>query len=166
MRYLAIIALLFATVARADETALIDLTTGEVLSYRTAEKPPANPNPVRWGKVTREPQPAYDPATHRIERVVTISPDKSSVAVTWQVIALTAEEIAARAAATADAADRTAKRTSVGQSVATLRQWATEARATTVTNTNDAAVTQTMVNRLAVFFDRFADLIHAQELDR
>lgn len=164
MKALAIL-LLSIGLATAQERALVDLTTGEVLDYKTTEKAPT-PNPQQWLKVTREPQPAYDPATHRIERVVTVAPDKSSVAVTWAVIALAAEEIAARAAAEADNADRTAKRQSVADSIATLRQWADEAATTTVTNGNNNAVTQTMMTRLGIFFDRFADLVEAQGIDQ
>lgn len=78
--------------------------------------------------------------------------------VTWTERPKTADEL--------DADDRDAKRTAVGQSVATLRQWAADAASTSVTNGNNNAVTQTMVNRLGVFFDRFADLIEAQYLDR
>lgn len=79
----------------------------------------------------------------------------------WTKRAKTAEELAAEA----DEADREAKRTEVGRAVATLRQWAQDARDTTVTATNIVAVTNVVVDRLGVFFDRFADLIEAQRLD-
>lgn len=47
--------------------------------------------------------------------------------------------------------------------VATLRTWADQARATTVTSSNTTATLQTVVNRLATFFDRFADLVEHQK---
>ncbi len=57
-----------------------------------------------------------------------------------------------------------AKGTAVDNAVSTLRQWALDAEGTTVSNGNNTAVTQTMVNRLGVFFDRFADLIESDKL--
>lgn len=62
-------------------------------------------------------------------------------------------------------AARTAQDTAssnLDNAVATLRQWASDARNTTVTAGNVVAVTQTMVNRVGTFFDRFADLLVAQ----
>lgn len=64
--------------------------------------------------------------------------------------------------AQADADDRDQKRSNVDQAVATLRSWAVDARNTTVTTANHEAVTQTMMDRLGVFFDRFADLIETR----
>lgn len=58
---------------------------------------------------------------------------------------------------------RDAKYLAVENAVATLRTWAVEAASTNVTNGNNTAVTQTMVNRLGVFFDRFADLIESRQ---
>ncbi len=57
------------------------------------------------------------------------------------------------------------KRSNVAQSVTTLRQWAIDAQGTTVTTGNAVATLQTVVDRLGVFFDRFADLIESQRLD-
>jgi hypothetical protein len=76
------------------------------------------------------------------------------------------DKTAAELAADADAADRAAKALAVSQAVATLRQWAVEARGVTVTTTNSVVVLQTVVTRLGVFFDRFADLVQSQRLDR
>jgi hypothetical protein len=44
-------------------------------------------------------------------------------------------------------------------SIENLRQWADQAEATTVTSGNAVATLQTVVTRLGVFFDRFADLL-------
>ncbi len=43
--------------------------------------------------------------------------------------------------------------------VKTLRLWATQAQGTTVTNTNAVATLQIVIDRLGLFFDRFADLL-------
>lgn len=43
--------------------------------------------------------------------------------------------------------------------VAVLRQWAADADAVTVTSGNAVATLATVVDRLGVFFDRFADLL-------
>ena len=43
--------------------------------------------------------------------------------------------------------------------IATLRQWAADARNTTVTSGNAVAVLGVVVQRLGTFFDRFADLL-------
>lgn len=48
-------------------------------------------------------------------------------------------------------------RANLHASIATLRQWAADARATNVTQGNAVATLQTVVNRLGTFFDRFAD---------
>jgi hypothetical protein len=54
------------------------------------------------------------------------------------------------------------KRTNVEQAVTALRSWAEDAQNTTVTTGNHETVTQTVVDRLGVFFDRFADLIETR----
>ncbi len=57
------------------------------------------------------------------------------------------------------------KATNVSQAVVTLRQWASDAESTTVTKANSVATLQTVINRLGIFFDRFADLIESRRLD-
>ena len=64
-----------------------------------------------------------------------------------------------------DSDDRDTKGTNVSQAVTTLRQWAVDAAGTTVTTGNQVTVLQQVVNRLGVFFDRFADLIESKRLD-
>jgi hypothetical protein len=44
----------------------------------------------------------------------------------------------------------------------TLRQWADQAESTTVTSGNAVVTLGTVVQRLGVFFDRFADLLERQ----
>lgn len=76
----------------------------------------------------------------------------------WTERAKTQEELDAEAAA-----DRQATRVmDLTSSVATLRTWADDAAATTVTSGNAVATLQVVVNRLGVFFDRFADLLENQ----
>ena len=167
MKKLITILMMSVAIAHADENerALVDLATGEVLTYRQT-KEPTQPNPARWVKVARNAPPAYDPLTHRLERVVTVAADKSAVTISWNAVALTQQEIDDRDAAQADDTDRETKRTNVGGAVATLRQWAADAAGTTVNNGNNTQVTQVLVNRLGIFFDRFADMIEAQRLDK
>ena len=55
-----------------------------------------------------------------------------------------------------------ARRQRLEQAAATLRQWAEDARGVNVAPMNTTQhknVTQTLVDRLGVFFDRFADLL-------
>ena len=65
------------------------------------------------------------------------------------------------AAARVAAEVRETKRRNVDNAVATLREWAADADATTVTSGNAVAVLDVVVDRLGVFFDRFADLIES-----
>lgn len=107
-------------------------------------------------------QPAHDPATQKLEQTKTADVGAETYTIGWTVVALTAQEQADYA----DNIDRDNKLTTVGQQVATLRSWATDAAGTTVTNGNNTTVTQTMVTRMGLFFDRFADLIEGQRLDQ
>lgn len=54
------------------------------------------------------------------------------------------------------------RRTDLRQAISTLRDWAEQAQGTTVTNGNNTAVTQVLVDRLGIFFARFADLLDEQ----
>ena len=73
----------------------------------------------------------------------------------WVERPLTQDELDRQAAR--DASE--ARNTTLKGAIPTLRQWAADASAVTVTNGNNTSVTQTMVDRLAIFFDRFADLL-------
>ena len=64
-----------------------------------------------------------------------------------------------------DIETREQKGTNVSQAVTALRQWATDAQNVTVPTGNAVATLQTVVDRLGVFFDRFADLIESRRLD-
>ena len=101
--------------------------------------------------VTVVPQPDAD----HVRTVENVSPG-----VFTEVWAFSQERQDARLAAE----DRATKGTAVDQAVATLRQWADDAEAVTVTSGNAVATLQTVVDRLGVFFDRFADLIESDKL--
>ncbi len=64
-----------------------------------------------------------------------------------------------------DSEDREQKGTNVSQAVTALRQWALDAQSTTVTSPNAVVTLQIVVDRLGIFFDRFADLIESRRLD-
>ena len=117
--------------------------------------------PLKWVPVVIAADPAFDPATEKLQRaadVITLTELTES----REIVAKTAEEQAAYV----DNQDRNAKRSAVGGSVATLRQWALDAQGTTVTSGNAVATLQQTVDRLGVFFDRFADLIEGDRIDQ
>lgn len=58
------------------------------------------------------------------------------------------------------------KTLNLSNSIVTLRLWSTQAAGTTVTTNNHVTVLQTMVTRMGIFFDRFADLLEVQHLDQ
>lgn len=151
----AILLLLAPLAAYAQERALVDAVTGEVREFKTPAPPPTNP--AKWLPVLRLEPPPFDDATQRLERSISVGEDL--VTVGWTVVDLEPQEILDRQVEQAANAERTAKRQAVVQAVSVLRQWADDADGTTVTTGNVVAVTQTMVNRLGTFFDRFADLI-------
>jgi hypothetical protein len=108
-----------------------------------------------WFPVTDTPRPA-DTATTTFDRSVVLVAGVPTV--TWAERLKTQAELDSEVAA----AESTVRRTDLQASVSVLRQWADDAAATTVTAGNIAAVTQTMVNRLGIFFDRFADSVIEQ----
>lgn len=163
-----ILALLAPLAFAQDRRALVDQTTGDILGYKSVERA-APVNPVQWVKVVEAgEQPPYDPATQKAPQLVrTVSPDRQTVTLSWaDPVAYTQPELDAIAAEQADRADREAKRTTVGGAVATLRQWSDDAEGVTVTSGNAVATLQVMVDRMGVFFDRFADLLEAQRIDQ
>lgn len=62
------------------------------------------------------------------------------------------------------AEDRETKRTNVANAVATLRQWARDAEATTATSGNAVAVLNSVVDRLGILCDRLADIAQSRSL--
>lgn len=97
-----------------------------------------------------------DTATTRYERSVPLV--NGTLTVTWTPVPKTQAETDAFNLA----ADRAAKAAAVTNAVTTLRSWAAAADSTTVTAGNAVTVLQTVVDRLGVFFDRFADLVESQ----
>lgn len=100
MKTLLLLIALTGGVFAQTEQALVDITTGEVIGYRAA-KPARNLNPEKWVPVTRNAKPTLDPETHKLVRSVVVAPDKSSVTVSWEAVALTQQELDERAAAIA-----------------------------------------------------------------
>jgi len=103
-----------------------------------------------WHPVAETAQPSPD-------HLRSITHDGTGFVTTWTF------DQAAQDARLADK-ERQAKATAVENAVATLRQWADDAEATTVTGGNAVATLNTAVRRLGVFFDRFADLIESRQL--
>ena len=103
-----------------------------------------------WFPVTVTAQPAPD-------HVRSIVHDGAKFVTEW-----TFDQASQTARLAAEAQD--AKRQAVDNAVATLRQWADDAEATTVTSGNAVATLNTVVDRLGVFFDRFADLVESRQL--
>ena len=125
-----------------------------------------NNDHLTWLLVVEDPRPVadtdYDPLTHKAQRVATVYDTVAETATDgWEIVALTAQEIADAA----DNADRAAKLTNIGGKVATLRGWATQAEGVTVTNGNAVSVLQNVVDNLAVFYAGFADLLEGQRID-
>ncbi len=83
-----------------------------------------------------------------------------SLALQDQRVATTEEEVEVDAHDAGEALNQ--KRTNIDQAVATLRTWAADAQTITITTANHEAVLQVVVDRLGVFFDRFADLIETR----
>jgi len=108
-------------------------------------------------------RPTYDSATHRLDNWRWVDDEQEQTATyTADVVALTQTELDA----IADDAAREGKRTIIAQAIPTLRQWADDADAVTVTSGNAVSVLQTTVDRMAIFFDRFADLLEYQRIDQ
>lgn len=112
---------------------------------------------------SRAAVPSFNPLTQKLSEGAWVDDEPNQTAIwTRTVLALSSEELAT----VADSADREAKRTLVANAIPTLRQWAIDARAVTVTSGNAVQTLQVVVTRLATFFDRFADLLQAQRLDQ
>lgn len=133
-------------------------------NFEVGETPPdlshKNP-PLKWVPYVDGPVPAYDPELEYIQ-AGGIAVSLTEVTRLYNKVAFTAEQLAAKA----DDVDRDLKKGNVANAVATLRDWATQSAGTTVTSGNAVTVLQTMVDRVGVFFDRFADLIEGQRFDK
>lgn len=128
-------------------------TGGWILGLRDASE--ADQQACGWFPVTSTPRPADTASTTFDYGIELVAGTPTEV---WTERPKTSDEL--------DNDDRDTKLVTVAASIATLRQWAVDAASTNVTNGNNTAVTQTVVDRLGVFFDRFADLIEAQRLDK
>lgn len=109
-------------------------------------------------KESESARPAFDAATQKLSAAWVDDDVNQSAVYTWSVVQLDAGELAA----ISDAAANAAKKASLVSAIATLRSWATQASATTVTAGNAVATLQTVVTRLGVFFEHFAKLLETQ----
>lgn len=95
--------------------------------------------------------------------LVTVTPaqwlDYQRGELVWDSVARGLKDAPTKATLVAARLAREARENNLSGSIATLRQWAADARAVTVTPGNSVATLQTVTNRLGVFFDRFADLL-------
>ena len=107
-------------------------------------------------RIVNTPRPA-DTATTTSDRTG-VTFDGATVDVVWTERLKTQAELDAGALNVR----QTARRLDVEQAVSTLRTWSDQAANTTVTQGNAVATLQIMVDRLGVFFDRFADLVEVQ----
>lgn len=158
---------LLASAALADTWILRDITTQQTIAR--AVRPDGfipesiDSENVEVVRIVQEVQPAYDPATQKL--VGTVAEAGSNPVVQtrgWQIVALTAPELAV----IADMADRAAKRQLVGNAIPTLRTWVTQLEAVTVTSGNAVATLQALIDRQEIFYARFADLLEAQYIDK
>lgn len=108
-----------------------------------------------WLPVVDTPKPPESDTTVHTRSVELIA---GTPTVMWIGRLKTADELASDAIAT-ESAQRTVNLTSA---IGTLRQWSEDAGNMAVTSGNVVATTQIVVNRLSVFFDRFADLLEQQ----
>lgn len=138
-------------------------------------------HPYRVPNILRAPDRDYDLrsmdpvllAVHGIYEVVqTPRPDDTATTthdrdielvdgvptVVWTERAKTQAELDAEAEAAAQAE----RKAILEGAIPSLRLWADDAAATDVTSTNAVNVLQVVVDRLGVFFDRFADLLENQ----
>lgn len=111
-----------------------------------------------WYAVTEVVRPADDATT--TYDLSYMFDGTTTVTQTWTARPKTQVELDADTAAAA----QDTRATDLTTAVATLRQWASDAASTTVTSGNAVAVLGTVVTRLGIFFDRFADLLEYQGL--
>lgn len=61
---------------------------------------------------------------------------------------------------------RATQRNNLSNAIVTLRAWSDQAEGTIVTGPNTIATLQTIVTRLGIFFDEFADLLEIQRINQ
>ena len=149
-----------ALTLNAQERARVELLSGNVVQYKNTQ--PAPTVASQWLPVIRNAQPAYNSTNEYLTQTTTVT--NGTVVIDWIVINKAQQQLDDEAAAAALAADLAAKRQAVSNAVATLRTWSDQAESTVVTSGNAVATLQTMVDRLGVFFDRFADKVEADGL--
>lgn len=114
-------------------------------------------------RIVQVARPAYDSATQKLV-ATSIETGSNPVVLTrdWSIVALTQAELDE----IADRNARNAKRTLVANAIPTLRTWATQLEAVTVTSGNAVATLQALIDRQEIFYARFADLLEYQRIDQ
>jgi hypothetical protein len=129
--------------------ALYITDTGDLSHLQNGDKVPLRPErldpSLSYLEITQEQydgiqigELVWDPATH----TTSVDPD-------WVHPDILLAEYEARAL-------------NLNQAIPTLREWAADAEATTATSGNAVQVLNVVLDRLGVFFDRFADLLENQ----
>jgi hypothetical protein len=105
------------------------------------------------------PLPLFTNTSHKLSDGIWVDNTNTQTAtLTNQVVPLSVAESNAVLLANT----RLVQANNLSNAVATLRVWADQAETTTVTSGNAVATLQTVVSRLGVFFDNFADLLEVQ----
>lgn len=142
-----------ATLGRLPDAA-VTLTDGRWVKVR--EGTVVEQQECGYYEVVEVERPADTPtATH--DRSVALV--NGTPTVVWTQRPKTAEELAAEA----DQEARQGRETNLSGAISTLRTWSDQAASTNVTQGNAVATLQTVVTRLGVFFDRFADLLENRQ---
>lgn len=163
-----ILFLLLAASAFAADTWILRDSTTKVTLYTSTRADGFIPEAigktnVEVVRIVQVERPAYNPATQKLVPTVSESGNNPIVLTRgWSIVAL----IQAELDAIADNAARNAKKTLVANAIPTLRTWATQLGAITVTSGNAVATLQALIDRQEVFYARFADLLEYQRIDQ
>lgn len=159
--------LLLAASAFADTWILRDSTT-KVTLYTSQRADGYIPEAlgkvgVEVVRIVQVARPAFNAATQKLVATA-VETGSNPIVLTrdWSIVALTQPELNA----IADRAARNAKRELVANAIPTLRTWATQLEAVTVTSGNAVATLQALIDRQEVFYARFADLLEYQRIDQ
>lgn len=118
-KLLMIIAFSLPVWAFAQERALVNLDTGEVIEYQTKSKAPQG-TPTQWKKVIRGERPSIDRATQKLVRSVDGS--GSSVSITWSAVDLNQSELDAKSDQAARQAEQDTRRAQLKAAMTALKE--------------------------------------------
>lgn len=89
---LATVALVAITLCIADERAKVNTATGEIIEIQKIRDPALPRVKAQWLSLDRSARPVFNPKTHKLEETKVVAGD--TVTLGWQVVPLTAEELA------------------------------------------------------------------------